>query len=84
MSLDGLFGLHGWQIMYIAEAIPTVVIGFLTCFVLTDRPEQAKFLTAEEKNWLTTKLAAERRPRKRCGSIRCGRRCSIPRSCCWR
>src|SRR5216117_868823 len=49
LGLDGLFGLRGWQIMYIAEAIPTVVIGVITFFVLTDRPEQATFLTAEEK-----------------------------------
>ena len=61
LGLDGLFGLRGWQVMYIAEAIPTVVIGVLTFFVLTDRPEQAKFLTAEERNWLVTTIAAERR-----------------------
>jgi MFS transporter, ACS family, tartrate transporter len=61
LGLDGLFGLRGWQIMYIAEAIPTVVIGVITFFVLTDRPEQAKFLTAEERNWLVTTIAAERR-----------------------
>ena len=60
LSLDGLFGLKGWQIMYIAEAIPTVVVGFLTLLVLTDRPAQAKFLTAEEKEWLAAKLASER------------------------
>ena len=61
LGLDGLFGLKGWQVMYIAEAIPTVVIGVLTFFVLTDKPEQAKFLTAEERNWLVTTIAAERR-----------------------
>jgi MFS transporter, ACS family, tartrate transporter len=61
LGLDGLFGLKGWQIMYIAEAIPTVVVGIATYFVLTDRPEQAKFLTAEERNWLAAKLAAERK-----------------------
>src|SRR4051812_8656619 len=61
MSLDGLFGLRGWQVMYIAEAIPTLVVGAITFLVLTDRPEQAKFLTAEERNWLVTKIAAERR-----------------------
>jgi ACS family tartrate transporter-like MFS transporter len=61
LGLDGLFGLKGWQIMYIAEAIPTVVIGVITFFVLTDRPEQAKFLTAEERNWLVATIAAERR-----------------------
>jgi ACS family tartrate transporter-like MFS transporter len=60
-ALLGLFGLKGWQVMYIAEAIPTVVVGVITFFVLTDRPEQAKFLTAEERNWLVTKIAVERR-----------------------
>jgi len=61
LGLDGLFGLRGLQVMYIAEAIPTVVIGVITFFVLTDRPEQAKFLTAEERNWLVARIAAERR-----------------------
>jgi ACS family tartrate transporter-like MFS transporter len=60
LSLDGMFGLKGWQIMYIAEGVPTVFVGLLTLFVLTDRPAQAKFLTAAEKEWLTAKLAAER------------------------
>src|ERR1700719_4356104 len=61
LGLDGLFGLKGWQVMYIAEAIPTLAIGAITYFVLTDRPEQAKFLTAEERNWLVATIAAERR-----------------------
>jgi ACS family tartrate transporter-like MFS transporter len=61
LGLDGLFGLRGWQVMYIAEAIPTVFIGVITFFVLTDQPEQAKFLTAEERNWLVSTIAAERR-----------------------
>jgi MFS family permease len=62
LSLDGLFGLKGWQVMYIAEAIPTIVIGFLTLLVLTDRPEQATFLTPAEKTWITAKIASERPP----------------------
>ena len=61
LGLDGLFGLKGWQVMYIAEAIPTLVIGVITFFLLTDRPEHAKFLTAEERNWLVTRIASERR-----------------------
>ena len=61
LSLNGLFGLWGWQIMYIAEAIPTVLIGVVTLFVLTDKPEQASFLSTEEKTWLTATLRAERR-----------------------
>src|ERR1700730_1516660 len=61
LGLDGWLGLRGWQIMYIAEGIPTVLIGVLTLFVLTDRPEQARFLSAAEKTWLATTLRAERR-----------------------
>jgi ACS family tartrate transporter-like MFS transporter len=64
LGLDGLFGLRGWQIMYIAEAIPTILIGVVTLFVLTDRPEQATFLTLEEKTWLAGKLAAERQAKE--------------------
>jgi MFS transporter, ACS family, tartrate transporter len=60
LGLNGLFGLKGWQIMYLAEGIPTVILGLVTFFVLTDRPAQAKWLTEAEKAWLTAKLAAER------------------------
>jgi ACS family tartrate transporter-like MFS transporter len=41
--------------MYIAEAIPTGVEIF---FVLTNRSDQAKFLTAEERRWLVTTIAS--------------------------
>ena len=64
LSLDGMFNLRGWQIMYIAEGIPTVIAGFATLFIMTDKPEQAKFLTAEEKAWLTAKLASERQAKE--------------------
>jgi ACS family tartrate transporter-like MFS transporter len=61
LSLDGWLGLRGWQHMYILEGIPTVLIGIVVLFVLTDKPEQASFLTAPEKAWLAGQLAAERR-----------------------
>jgi len=38
-----------------------VVIGVITFFVLTDKPEQAKFLNPEERDWLVAKIATERR-----------------------
>src|ERR1700741_1358429 len=47
--------------MYIAEAVPTLLIRGVTLFLLTDRPEQARFLTAAEKTWLAAKLAGERK-----------------------
>jgi ACS family tartrate transporter-like MFS transporter len=64
LSLDGTMGLRGWQWMYIAEGIPTILIGIVTLFVLTDRPEQARFLTMEEKTWLAGRLLAERRAKE--------------------
>ena len=60
LSLDGMFGLRGWQIMYIAEAVPTVLAGIATFALLTDKPEKASFLNAEEKAWLSNRLASER------------------------
>ena len=60
LELDGLFGLRGWQHLYLLEGTPTILIGFLVLFVLTDKPEQARFLTQEEKDWLTGRIAAER------------------------
>src|ERR1700745_2588189 len=35
LGIDGLFGLKGWQIMYIAQAAPTIIVGLLTLLVLT-------------------------------------------------
>ncbi len=61
LGLDGWLGLRGWQLMYLLEGLPTVLIGVVVLFVLTDRPEQATFLTAEEKQWLATRLAAEKK-----------------------
>jgi ACS family tartrate transporter-like MFS transporter len=69
LGLDGLFGLKGWQVMYVAEAVPTIIIGVLCYFVLTDKPEQAKFLTEAERNWLVNTIATERRAAEAGGTM---------------
>jgi MFS transporter, ACS family, tartrate transporter len=61
LSLDGLWGLRGWQCMYIFEAIPTVLIGIAVFFYLTDRPSKARWLSPEERDWLDSRMAHERR-----------------------
>lgn len=58
LKLNG-FGLEGWQWMFIIEGILTVALGVALFFVLTDRPEQAKWLPSREKNWLTSTLRKE-------------------------
>ncbi|HYZ24548.1 MAG TPA: MFS transporter [Rhodopila sp.] len=60
LELDGVLGLRGWQHMYLLEAIPTVLVGFVVLLVLTDKPEKAKWLTAEERGWLAGQIASER------------------------
>jgi Major Facilitator Superfamily len=45
-------GLSSWRWLLILEGIPAVICGFLTYFLLPDRPEHAKFLAADEKQWL--------------------------------
>jgi MFS transporter, ACS family, tartrate transporter len=61
LGLDGLWGLKGWQCMYIIEAIPTVLIGVAAFFYLTDRPREANWLHSEEREWLSGRMAQERR-----------------------
>ncbi len=52
-------GFQGWQWVFIAWGIPAVVLGVLTLFLLTDRPRDAKWLTAEERDALESELARE-------------------------
>ena len=59
-ELDGWLGLFGWQWLFIVEGIPSVLLGIVTWFYLTDRPEHAAWLSAEQKAWLSQKLTTER------------------------
>ena len=61
LGLDGFLGYAGWKWIYIMEAVPTVIIGFFVLFLLTDKPARENWLSAAEKNWLTTTLEHERR-----------------------
>ena len=53
------FSLSGWQWMFILEGIPAVILGVIVIFYLTNKPSEAKWLTAEEKGWLKKELAME-------------------------
>ena len=79
LGLNGLFGLRGWQVMYIFEAIPTVLIGIVAFFYLTDRPSEARWLTTEEKGWLDSTIAGERRTSRPITASACCARSSTPR-----
>jgi ACS family tartrate transporter-like MFS transporter len=51
--------LGSWRWLLILEGIPAVVCGVLTYFLLPSRPAEAKFLSREEKDWVTAELAQE-------------------------
>jgi MFS family permease len=59
LGLDGALGLQGWQWLFIIEGVPTVLLGIVTWFYLTDRPAKADWLTAEQKAWLSSRLESE-------------------------
>jgi len=60
MELPRIAGLANWQWLYMIEALPAILLGFLTLKVLTDSPEQAEWLSADECAWLLQTLQMER------------------------
>src|SRR6202795_1476653 len=60
LELHGIWGLAGWQWMYILEAVPTVLLGVVVLVYVTDRPTEARWLGREESAWLTETLESER------------------------
>ena len=58
--LDGSAGLWGWQWVFLLEGIPAVILGIATLRFLKDRPEDAKWLTPAERDWLNDELAREK------------------------
>ncbi len=59
IELHGLFGLKGWQWLFIVEGVPAVVLGAVTLRFLDDKPEQASWLSTEERQALAHTLYAE-------------------------
>jgi MFS family permease len=63
LQMDGIWGLAGWQWLFILVSIPCVPLGVLTLYLLADNPERANFLTPEERGVLRNVLASEMRER---------------------
>jgi sugar phosphate permease len=58
-TLDGMSGLAGWQWIFVAEGIPSVLLGVTTLWFLTDRPADAKWLSPAEREYLDATMRAE-------------------------
>lgn len=59
IQMHGAFGLEGWRIMFFGVAVPAIIVGIITWFYLADTPNDAKWLTQAEKDWLNKELAGE-------------------------
>jgi ACS family tartrate transporter-like MFS transporter len=59
LRLDGLWGLQGWQWLFLVEGIPAVLLVPLVLFYMTERPADAKWLTAPEREWLAGEMLRE-------------------------
>jgi MFS family permease len=62
-------GLDGWRWVFILEGIPPIILAFIALRYLTDRPDAAKWLPANEKQWLMDELSGEGRERTAAGRV---------------
>jgi ACS family tartrate transporter-like MFS transporter len=62
MLMDQMGGLKGWQWLFLLQGMPAILLGILVYFVLPDKPEHVKWLSAEEKQTLENDLTAAAPP----------------------
>ncbi|EKM59630.1 uncharacterized protein PHACADRAFT_205855 [Phanerochaete carnosa HHB-10118-sp] len=55
-NMDGILGHSGWRWIFILEGLLTSIVGILSFFLISDFPEEAKWLSAEEKDFVKTRL----------------------------
>jgi ACS family tartrate transporter-like MFS transporter len=52
-------GIPGWRWLFLIEGIPAIILGIATLFYLPDRPDEARWLGPEEREWITARLSEE-------------------------
>jgi sugar phosphate permease len=64
LELEGFGGFAGWQWLFLLEGIPVALVGVALLWVLADRPEDATWLTADERRLVRARLEQERKPQE--------------------
>jgi len=59
LNLQGRLGLAGWQWLFLAEGLPAVILSVIFLAYLPNTPAEAKWLSAEERDWLVERLRAD-------------------------
>ncbi|WP_191833446.1 MFS transporter [Pseudomonas fluorescens] len=58
--MDGWMGLRDWQVLFVVEGIPAMLLGVFGWFWLVDKPAQARWLSEREKQLLASALEQAR------------------------
>jgi ACS family tartrate transporter-like MFS transporter len=59
LNMHGRTGLSGWQWLFLLEGIPAVLLGGVVLLYLTNRPEDATWLSGKQREWLLGTLRNE-------------------------
>jgi ACS family tartrate transporter-like MFS transporter len=79
LTLDGMLGLQGWQWLFVVEALPPIIMCFVTWIYLTDRPRDVQWLRPEQRDWLQQRLNSEQTQREAVHSYELGEALVNPR-----
>lgn len=61
LGMNGIAGLHGWQWLFIVIGIPAILLAWPTLRLLPDTPQDARWLTPADRQWLDDELNKDRR-----------------------
>ncbi|ADV83579.1 major facilitator superfamily MFS_1 [Terriglobus saanensis SP1PR4] len=64
LSFGNMLGFAAWRWLFFLEGLPSMVLGILAIWWLTDRPEEAKWLAPDERAWLASILRSESKERE--------------------
>lgn len=59
LHMDGFGGLAGWQWLFLLEGFPAVLMGLVILLLLPNRPQEARWLSPAQKDWIHGRLTAD-------------------------
>ncbi len=65
LGLNGFLGVAGWRWLFLIEGLPSVILGVIAFWFLTDKPKDAKWLSADERATLAAALQRDEDERAR-------------------
>jgi MFS transporter, ACS family, tartrate transporter len=60
LTLDGRAGLSGWQWLFLLEGLPSIGVGFVVLWYLTDAPKDAAWLRDDQREWLVSRMQRDK------------------------